>query len=77
VPGFRVPVVDTTGAGDCFAAGFVHGVLSGWPPEQSARFANAVAAIKVMHHGGHTGSPRLDEVQAFLSAHTTEASTPV
>ena len=44
VPGVRVKVVDTTGAGDAFAAGFLFGRLLGASPLQCARLANAVAA---------------------------------
>ena len=63
---FNVPVVDTTGAGDCFAAGFVHGFLSGWPIDFVGRFASATAAIKIMSIGGHTGAPNFSEVISFL-----------
>jgi len=45
VPGFRVEIADTVGAGDAFSAGLVHGLSQGWPIEQSARFANAVGAV--------------------------------
>ena len=49
-PGVQVAVVDTVGAGDAFAAAFVHGLASGWPAETIADFANragaAVAAVR-------------------------------
>jgi fructokinase len=48
-PGVPVAVVDTVGAGDAFAAAFVHGLGSGWPAAAIADFANragaAVAAV--------------------------------
>ena len=44
-PGYRVEVVDTVGAGDAFAAAFVHGLGSGWPARQVADFANRVGAV--------------------------------
>jgi fructokinase len=48
-PGVPVTVVDTVGAGDAFAAAFVHGLASGWPAAMIAAFANragaAVAAV--------------------------------
>ena len=65
-PSFNVPVVDTTGAGDCFAAGYIHGYLKGWTVEKTAQFASAVAAINVMSMGGHTGAPYLADVKQFL-----------
>jgi fructokinase len=44
-PGVRVNVADTVGAGDAFAAAFVHGMGEGWDMQRCARFANAVAAL--------------------------------
>src|SRR5262245_21310254 len=44
-PAFAVGALDTTGAGDVFRGGFVYGYLSGWPLEETLRFANAAAAI--------------------------------
>ncbi len=42
---YQVPVVDTTGAGDIFHAGFIFGLLQGWPPERQLDFACAAAAL--------------------------------
>src|SRR5581483_8946687 len=50
-PAFRVPVVDTTGAGDVFHGGFIYGLLQNWPIEDVIRFAHAVAALKCMSIG--------------------------
>ncbi|MFZ0409970.1 MAG: PfkB family carbohydrate kinase [Candidatus Acidiferrales bacterium] len=44
-PGFRVKVADAIGAGDAFAAAFVHGLSAGWPPKRVAAFANCVGAL--------------------------------
>jgi sugar/nucleoside kinase (ribokinase family) len=44
VAGFPVTPVDTTAAGDCFAAGYLYGQLRGFPAELSARLANRLAA---------------------------------
>lgn len=63
---FPVEVVDSTGAGDCFAAGFVHGFLQEWPLSKTARFASAVAAISIQYRGGHAGAPTQKEVESFL-----------
>jgi len=50
-PAVKVEVVDTIGAGDAFAAAFVHGLGEGWGMERCATFANAVAALKASRHG--------------------------
>jgi sulfofructose kinase len=63
---FSVNVVDTTGAGDCFAAGFIHGYLSKWSIKSIALFANAVAAMSITEIGGHTGAPSIKEAITFL-----------
>jgi tagatose kinase len=60
VPAFSVREVDPTGAGDCFDAGFVCGLLEGKDPEQSARMAAAVGALNAGAFGPMEGriSPR-------------------
>ena len=64
-PAFNVNVVDTTGAGDAFAAGVCMGLISNFPPRKIPYFANAVSAIKIQRFGAMSG-PSLDEVQKFL-----------
>jgi sugar/nucleoside kinase (ribokinase family) len=44
-------VVDTTGAGDLFASGFLYGITNGLPPEQSARLGGVCAAEVISHVG--------------------------
>jgi sulfofructose kinase len=60
VPSFRVPVVDTTGAGDIFHAGCIHGLLQEWPVEHTLRFAAAAAALKCERLGGRPGIPTVE-----------------
>ena len=49
------PVVDTTGAGDCFYAGLLAGLIRGLPVEQAGRLGAAAAACCVTAMGGSTG----------------------
>jgi len=65
-PAYQVDVVDATGAGDAFAAGFIAGVWQGWPLEQTAPFANAVGALCVTGLGAAGGVRSLPETLAFL-----------
>jgi sugar/nucleoside kinase (ribokinase family) len=58
---FEVDVVDTTGAGDVFHAGFIYGLLQNWEVTEILRFANAVAALKCRDLGGRRGIPTLEE----------------
>ncbi len=69
VPGFRVEIVDTNGAGDVFHGACAFGEMRGWALEWTLTFANAVAAMKCRHLGGRRGIPRLPEVRDFLHAH--------
>jgi len=70
VPAFEVEVVDTTGCGDAFSAGFLTGVLSGRTPQQAAVLGNATAAQVVQGLGTDHGAFDLASVDAFA------ASTP-
>jgi len=51
---FRVKPVDTLGAGDAFCAGFIAGVMEKRSLYESVRFANAVAAAKVLCKGAQS-----------------------
>jgi sugar/nucleoside kinase (ribokinase family) len=65
---FKVPVRDTTGAGDAWAAGFEVGLLRGLGLNECAVVANAVAALCVTKIGAITSLPTLAEVRKFLRA---------
>jgi fructokinase len=60
IPGYPVTVEDTVGAGDAFAAAFLHGYHHGWPMLQTARFANALGSI-VASRAGATPDWSLEE----------------
>jgi len=63
---FKVPVVDTTGAGDVYHGAFLFGILKNWELEKIVEFANAVAAIKCKKLGGRTGIPTFLQAKTFL-----------
>jgi sugar/nucleoside kinase (ribokinase family) len=65
-PAFSVPVVDGSGAGDAFMAGFLYGVLSDWGTDRAARFANAAAAHCIQAIGCSAGVPSADQIARFL-----------
>lgn len=67
LPAYSVDVVDATGAGDAFAAGFIAGVYHRWPLEKAARLANAVGALCVTGSGAAGGVTTLDETLSFMS----------
>ncbi len=66
VPGFRVNVVDTTGAGDAFDGAFLTAITEGLDVRKAAEFANATAALKTLGKGAVTPLPRRKNVTEFL-----------
>lgn len=56
-----VDEVDSVGAGDSFDAGFLAGHLTGRPPEESLRLANACGALSMRAAGGTGAQPTLAE----------------
>ena len=62
--GYEVRVADTVGAGDAFAAAFVHGMGWGWPAQEVADFANRVGALVASRPGG-TPSWTVEEARAL------------
>lgn len=66
--GFEVPngCKDTTGAGDAFRAGLLYGLLTGESLDESARIANAVAALKCREPGARSALPEIQELNVLL-----------
>jgi sugar/nucleoside kinase (ribokinase family) len=67
-PGFAVRAIDTTGAGDCFAAAFLAALCRGNNLPHAARFANAAAALSTLGMGGGDSAPTLQQVDEFLQS---------
>ena len=72
VPGFAVPTVDTTGAGDSFDAGLILGRLEGWGWRESALLADALGALTASVEGAGTSLAERGEVRVFLEAHLAQ-----
>ncbi|GAA4679686.1 PfkB family carbohydrate kinase [Streptomyces chumphonensis] len=65
VPGVEVEVLDPTGAGDVFVAGFVMASLAEWPLAERLAFAGLVASLSVQHFGGSLAAPGWPEIAAW------------
>jgi sulfofructose kinase len=65
-PAFCVQVVDTTGAGDIFHAGFIYGLLQDWPLERQLDFACAAAALNCTAVGARGGIQTLDAIENLV-----------
>lgn len=68
VPSYKVKVVDTTGAGDSFCAGFITGLVKGMSYIDCGRFANAVGAHCVSTMGATTGIKPMADILRFMEA---------
>lgn len=73
IPAFKVPVADTTGAGDCFNGVFLTGYLQGWDLHKCGLHASAAAALSVTRIGARAALPDQREVEAFLSTQPATA----
>jgi sugar/nucleoside kinase (ribokinase family) len=71
VPGFQAEVVDTTGAGDCFAGGFLAALHRGRSYQDAARFANAVGALNVQNLGAAQGVLPYEETERWIQSRST------
>lgn len=77
LPAFSVPVIDTTGAGDSFLAGFIYqleqlGIHSLSDPQAAKKavtYASAVGALTTMKPGAIAAQPTAAEVEDFLQLH--------
>jgi ribokinase len=63
---FKVNVVDTTGAGDAFSAGFLYGLINDLDLYQCGRLGNFVASRCVTKVGARTGLPTLSDLKDIL-----------
>lgn len=67
IEGYKVEkVIDTVGAGDGFAVGFISGLLEGKDVKECADRANAIGALQVMHKGDNEGLPTNEQLLAFM-----------
>jgi sulfofructose kinase len=78
---YSVPVVDTTGAGDIFHAGFIYGLLQNWPLERQLDFACAAAALNCTGVGARGAIQTVEAIEQLMAtgvrhlpAHCTTAS---
>jgi sugar/nucleoside kinase (ribokinase family) len=66
--GFSIAPIDTTGAGDSFAAGFVVSYLRGDSIADCLRAGNACGALSTLQAGGTEGQPDYQTLKNFLDA---------
>ncbi len=67
-PAFQVQPLDTTGAGDIFHAGFIYGLLKGWPLARQLNFACAAAALNCTAAGARGGIQPVGNIEKLIAS---------
>jgi len=75
IPAFDVAVVDTTGAGDCFAGGYLAAIQRGRPVEEAARIANAAGALSVRRVGAVGGLLSWEDTHDWMRGTKTRSAS--
>lgn len=75
VPGYEVDVVDSCGAGDAFAAGFIYRYLRGQPLRDCCELGNAMGAMVAAQPGATIPVSR-EEIDQFVRADHARTSEP-
>jgi len=71
IPGYRVEVRDTTGAGDVFNGALAVALAEQMPLGAAVRFASAAAAVSVTRDGAQPAAPHRSEILALLGDRLT------
>ncbi|ABO67167.1 5-dehydro-2-deoxygluconokinase [Geobacillus thermodenitrificans] len=63
---FPANIVKTFGAGDSYAAGFIYGLMNGWPIPKAMEYGAAAASIVISSHSCSDAMPTLDQIEQFI-----------
>jgi sugar/nucleoside kinase (ribokinase family) len=68
IPAFKANVVDSTGCGDAYCAGFIAGLAQGWDLEKAGRLGAAAGALVIQGLGSDAGIVSLEETVKFMES---------
>ena len=71
VASFKVPVVDSTGCGDAYNAGFIKGLSLGWSLEEAAKLASACGGLTIQGLGSDAGIVDFEHTMEFIARSET------
>jgi sugar/nucleoside kinase (ribokinase family) len=66
-------IVDTTGCGDAFHAGYAAGLLEGWPLHLRMELGTLIASAVLTKVGGRSALPTRSDLPALLRPETSDA----
>jgi 5-dehydro-2-deoxygluconokinase len=66
---FPANIVKTFGAGDSYAAGFIYGLMNGWPIPKAMEYGAAAASIVISSHSCSDAMPTLAQIEQFIDQH--------
>ncbi|MFZ2060304.1 MAG: sugar kinase [Candidatus Binatus sp.] len=72
----EIAVVDTSGCGDAYCAGFIRALRLGWPPSECMKLGNAAAALVAQGLGSDAGIRDLDDTVRFMRETPLRSSKP-
>jgi len=67
LPAHAITVVDTSGCGDAYCAGFIRGLSMSWEPERCMKLGNAAAALVARGLGSDAGIVDLEDTLRFMN----------
>jgi sugar/nucleoside kinase (ribokinase family) len=67
IPCFKAPVVDSTGCGDAYCAGFITGLSMGWDLAKAGRLGTAAGGLVIQGLGSDAGIVNLDQTIEFMN----------
>ncbi len=76
LPAHNVPVVDSTGCGDAYCAGFIVGLINGWDLERCGRLGTAASGLVITGLGSDAGIVDLTQTLAFMESAEVYALSP-
>ncbi len=71
LPAFETTIIDSTGCGDSYCAGFIIGLLKGWDLAECGRLGSACGALVITGLGSDAGIVDLDQTIAFMNSART------
>ncbi len=68
IPCFKAPVIDSTGCGDAYCAGFITALSMGWDLAKAGRLGTAAGGLVIQGLGSDAGIVDLDQTIEFMNS---------